>query len=166
VKKGTLCSAREGSLVVDSGNREEEQHTAAGARPTVPPGEQPTSPGHQPSSAGQQLSSTQQASQEVQKSPPYNLWFALSAIGIALVAYVVTIIVFGTKFDSAAATAALGALFTLIGTVCGAYFGIKNSSNTADRAERTTKEAQERASNAAGALDSGEWERLKDKGLL
>lgn len=101
-----------------------------------------------------------------ERVPPYNLWFALSAIGVGLVAYVVTILVFGERFDSAAVTAALGALFTLIGTVSGAYFGIKNSSDTADRANRTTKEAQEKASNAAGALDPGEWERLKDKGLL
>jgi hypothetical protein len=101
-----------------------------------------------------------------EKGRPYNLWFALSAISVGLVAYAVTILVFGDKVDSAAATAALGALFTLIGTVSGAYFGIKNSSDTADRAERTTKKAQERASNAAGALDPGEWERLKDKGLL
>jgi hypothetical protein len=101
-----------------------------------------------------------------EQGPPYNLWFALSAIGVGLVAYVVTILVFGAKFDSAAVTAALGALFTLIGTVSGAYFGIKSSSDTADKADRTTKEAQEKASNAAGALDSGEWERLKGKGLL
>lgn len=98
--------------------------------------------------------------------PPYNLWFAWSAIGVALVAYVVTILVFGARFDSAVVTAALGALFTLIGTVSGAYFGIKNSSDTAERAERTTREAQERAGNAAGALDPGEWERLKNEGLL
>jgi hypothetical protein len=102
----------------------------------------------------------------VEKRPPYNLWFALSAISVGLVAYVVTVLVFGDKFDSAAVTASLGALFTLIGTVSGAYFGIKNSSDTADRADRTTKEAQEKASNAAGALDPGKWERLKDKGIL
>ena len=101
-----------------------------------------------------------------EKGQPYNLWFALSAIGVGLIAYVVTVLVFGARFESAAVTAALGALFTLIGTVSGAYFGIKNSSDTADRAERTTKEAHEKASNAAGALDPGEWERLKDKGLL
>jgi len=85
---------------------------------------------------------------------------------VDLVAYVVTILVFGARFDSAAVAAALGVLFTLIGTVSGAYFGIKNSSDTAERAERTTKEAQERAGNAAGALDPGEWERLKNEGLL
>jgi hypothetical protein len=90
----------------------------------------------------------------------------LSAIGVGLVAYVVTVLIFGVEFDSAAVTAALGALFTLIGTVSGFYFGIKNSSDTADRAERMAKEAHEKASNAAGALDPGEWERLKDKGLL
>ena len=90
----------------------------------------------------------------------------MSAIGVGLVAYVVTVLIFGVEFDSAAVTAALGALFTLIGTVSGAYFGIKNSSDTADRAERMAKEAHEKASNAAGALDPGEWERLKDKGLL
>jgi len=85
---------------------------------------------------------------------------------VQLIAYVVTILVFGARFESATVTAALGALFTLIGTVSGAYFGIKSSSDTTDRAERTTKEAHEKASNAAGALDPGEWERLKDKGLL
>jgi len=57
-------------------------------------------------------------------------------------------------------------LFTLIGTVSGAYFGIKNRSATADRAERTAREAHEKANNAAGALDSGEWKRPKDEGLL
>lgn len=101
-----------------------------------------------------------------EKGRPYNLRFAWSAIGVGLIAYVVTILVFGVKLDSAAVTAALGALFIFIGTVSGAYFGMKNSSDTADRADRTTKEAHEKASNAAGALDPGEWQRLRDKGLL
>jgi hypothetical protein len=116
--------------------------------------------------AGTRSVGTSQASPQEEKSPPYNLYFAGGAIGVGLIAYVVTIFIFGVKFDSAAVPAALGALFTLIGTVSGAYFGIKNSSDTADRAERTTKEAHEKASNAAGALDPGEWERLRDKGLL
>jgi len=103
---------------------------------------------------------------EEEKSPPYNLWFAWSAIGVGLVAYAITIFIFGVKFDSAAATAALGSLLTLIGTVSGAYFGIKNSSDTADKAGKTTKEAQESAKNAVGALDPGKWEELKGKGLL
>ena len=129
----------------------------------------PTSGAGSPSDTGAQHSAAAPPQgppdRGAEKGPPYNLWFALSAIGVGLLAYVVTIIVFG-KLDSAAVTAALGALFTLIGTVSGAYFGIKNSSDTADRAERTDKEAHEKASNAAGALDPGEWERLKDKGFL
>ena len=138
--------------------------TTSGNTPTPPPG-----PGTPSDTEAQHSAATppqDPTDRGAEKSPPYNLWFALSAIGVGLVAYVVTILVFGAKFDSAAVTAALGALFTLIGTVSGAYFGIKNSSDTADRAEKTTKEAQEKASNAAGALDPGEWERLKGKGLL
>jgi len=85
---------------------------------------------------------------------------------VGLIAYVVTVLVFGARFESAAVTAALGALFTLIGTVSGAYFGIKNSSDTADRAERTTKEAHEKASNAAGAWIPGNGRGSRTKVFL
>jgi hypothetical protein len=70
-------------------------------------------------------------------------------------------------------TGSLGVLFTLIGTVPGAYFGVKRSSDTEDKAREAEKatneseqEAQKAARDAAGALDSGKWEDLKKRGLL
>ena len=84
-----------------------------------------------------------------------------------------TILVFGDKFDSAAATGALGSLFTLIGTVAGAYFGVKNSSDTADGAGKETKAANDRveranrsAKAAWGGLDPDTAKELRDRGLL
>jgi hypothetical protein len=135
--------------VVDSGNEGEEQRSAAGARPTVPPGQRPTSPGQQPSSAAQPLSTTPQPSPEVQTSPPYNLWFAIVALVVAVVAYALTMLLFRDLFDDpAVVTGALGALFTLIGTVTGAYFGIKTSGDTADRAKKQVDEANARVESA------------------
>ena len=109
-------------------------------------------------------------------SPPYSFKFARAAIVVASIAYVATLlalIIFTKEVDSAAVTGALGALFTLIGTVSGAYFGIKRSSDTEDKgreAERAAngreQEANKAARDAAGALDSGKWEDLKRRGIL
>jgi hypothetical protein len=109
-----------------------------------------------------------------EKSSPYNLWFAWSVLAVAIVAYALTMLLFRDVFeDPAVVTGALGALFTLIGTVAGAYFGVKSSSDTADRAKKQVDEANartERANKSAeaalGALDSGKFENLKKAGLL
>lgn len=45
-------------------------------------------------------------------------------------------------------TGALGALFTLLGTVAGAYFGAKSSRDTADRAKKQVDEANARMERA------------------
>lgn len=109
-------------------------------------------------------------------TPPYGFYFAGAAVGAGLIAYVVTIvalIAFTTELDSTAVTGALGALFTLIGTVSGAYFGIKRSSDTEDKGREAEKSANERAQeesraarNAAGALDPKAYENLIGRGLL
>jgi F0F1-type ATP synthase assembly protein I len=124
-------------------------------------------------SAGARSAETSQASSQEEKSPPYNLYFAGGAIAVGLIAYVVTIFIFGVKLDSAAVTAALGALFTLIGTISGAYFGIKKSSDTEDKGREAEKAANERQQEAqkvaretAGALESSKWTELKDAGIL
>jgi hypothetical protein len=85
------------------------------------------------------------------------LWFAWSVLAVAIVAYVVTKLRFRSLFEaSAVVTGTLGALFTLLGTVAGAYFGVKSSSDTADRAKKQVDEANartERANRSAkGAL--------------
>jgi hypothetical protein len=116
--------------------------------------------------AGMTSVGTSQASPQEEKSAPYNLYFAGGAIAVGLIAYVATIIAFRTALEGAAVTGTLGALFTLIGTVSGAYFGVKRSSDTEDKANKRVQEATRVATNAAGALDSKTWEDLKGRGLL
>ena len=79
------------------------------------------------------------------KGTPYNLVFAIVAALVAGVAYVLTMWLFQDLIkapeDAAIVSGALGGLFTLIGTVTGAYFGIKSTSDANDkaRAERERK---------------------------
>jgi len=86
------------------------------------------------------------------KSKPYAFWVAAIALGVALLSFVLVMIIvafFGDRLqDVAAVTGALGSLFTLIGTVVGAYFGIKVSNDTADRAQSALKVANERVEKA------------------
>lgn len=90
-----------------------------------------------------------------------------------MVAFLVTMWTLGDKFGATAAAATLGSLFTLVGTVAGAYFGVKNSSDTADRAARETKAANdrtERANKSAKAalleVDSSKSQDFRDRGLV
>ena len=82
---------------------------------------------------------------EEKKGLPYNLVFAIAAALIAGVAYVLTMWLFQDLIkapeDAAIVSGALGGLFTLLGTVTGAYFGIKSTSDANDkaRAERERK---------------------------
>ena len=103
--------------------------------PSTPPAEQPAGEIQQSTSAG-----------ELQKSPPLAFYLAaltvLSASGI----YGLTLWIFADLFQSVAAvTGALGSLFTVTGTVSGAYFGIKVANDTAMRSEAALERAYERA---------------------
>jgi len=106
-----LCSAREGGIVTEDPSRQ--------GKKTPPTDEK--------------------------KSPPYNLVFAIVAALVAGVAYVLTMWLFQDLIkapeDAAIVSGAVGGLFTLIGTVTGAYFGIKSTSDANDkaRAERERK---------------------------
>jgi hypothetical protein len=107
------------------------------------------------------------------KSPPYNYNFALRAIGAGLIAFVATmiaLIAFTTELDAAAVTGALGALFTLIGTISGAYFGIKKSSDTEDKGRAAERAANARAEEAnkvtreaVGVMNPTEWENVRER---
>jgi hypothetical protein len=99
--------------------------------------------------AAEQNGQHQQRPRETHKSPAYAFWVASIALVVATLAFILTMFIFGGLFDDAATvTAALGSLFTLIGTVAGAYFGIKISSDTADRAQGAIGVANERAQKA------------------
>ena len=130
-----------------------------------------------PSSEAPQTSSPQEeqpSPPEEEKNPPYNLWFAWTVLAVAIVAYALTILLFRGLFeDPAVVTGSLGALFTLLGTVAGAYFGVKSSSDTADRAKKQVDEANartERANKSAKAalleVDPNKSQELRAKGLV
>jgi len=114
------------------------------------------------------------APREEEKSPPYNLWFAWSVLAVAIVAYALTMLLFRGLFeDPAIVTGSLGALFTLLGTVAGAYFGVKSSSDTADRAKKQVDEASaktERANRSAKAalleVDPNKSAEFRSRGLV
>ena len=130
-----------------------------------------------PSSEAPQTSSPQEeqpSPPEEEKNPPYNLWFAWTVLAVAIVAYALTMLLFRGLFeDPAVVTGSLGALFTLLGTVAGAYFGVKSSSDTADRAKKQVDEANartERANKSAKAalleVDPNKSQELRAKGLV
>jgi hypothetical protein len=116
----------------------------------------------------------EQPSSPEEKSPPYNLWFAWTVLGVAIGAYVLTMLLFRDLFeDPAVVTGALGALFTLLGPVAGAYFGIKSSSDTADRAKKQVDEASartERANRSAKSalleVDPNKSQEFRAQGLV
>jgi len=89
---------------------------------------------------------------------------------IAFVATMIALIAFTTELDATAVVGALGALFTLIGTISGAYFGVKKSSDTEDKgraAERTASARAQKANKttieAAGAMAPTEWEKVRER---
>jgi len=86
------------------------------------------------------------------KTWPYNLILAIVCVGVAALAYVLTMWYFQDLIkkpaDVAVVSGALGALFTLIGTVVGAYFGIKSTNDTADKARKQVDEANDRTERA------------------
>src|SRR5215218_8487471 len=85
-------------------------------------------------------------------TPPYNLYFAIVALAVAVGAYLLTMWLFRDLIkepqDTATLAGALGGLFTLIGTVAGAYFGIKSTQDTTDKANKKTSEEAERTREA------------------
>jgi len=91
----------------------------------------------------------QQLPRERQKSPPYAFYLAGITVVSASSIFGLTLLTFADLFQSAAAvTSALGSLFTVTGTVSGAYFGIKAASDTAERSEAAIERAYERADQA------------------
>jgi hypothetical protein len=82
--------------------------------------------------------------------PALNFRFAIVCVALGVFAYVVTIVVLlaFTKLESAAVTAALGALLAFIGTLAGAYFGIKSTQDTTDKAKGQVEEAYKQTEEA------------------
>lgn len=104
---------------------------------------------------------TDQRATDQTESPPYGMYVALAALVlISLVAFS-AMIIFRSLFETATeVTTVLGSLFAVVGTVVGAYFGIKTSGDTRDkmqgsidRANESADRAQETANRALAKLD-------------
>ena len=96
---------------------------------------------------------SEQAPRQEPQPPPYAFYVAAIAIVAPCLVYFLSLWLFGDLFQDAAAP--LGSLFTLIGTVSGAYFGIKVSNDTSarsqgaiERAHGSAEEANRRAQQA------------------
>ena len=90
-------------------------------------------------------------------SRPYNFILALVVILLATIIFGIVMALFRDTFKEAAlVTTALSTLFGIFGTVLGAYFGIKSSNDTSDKARRDVAQANDKAGRALAALDPKE----------
>jgi hypothetical protein len=119
------------------------------------------------SSATTGSTTEQQPQEEEPKSPPYNFRVVAIVLILASLVFIVTMVAFAGLFKEATeVTTALGSLFTLMGTVVGAYFGIKSTQDTADKTTKRVEEAHKRESAALGALDPNKWANFRRDRLL
>lgn len=95
----------------------------------------------------------QTATPETQTTSPYA--FYVVALALVLVSLVgsSTLLIFRGLFENATdVTTVLSSLFAVIGTLVGAYFGIKASGDANDKARRATDRANEVANRALAEL--------------
>ena len=92
---------------------------------------------------------------------PYAFYVVALAFIVVLIAFVVAMVIFRGLFEEAAeVTTALSSLFTVIGTVLGAYFGIKVSSDTTDKTRGAIEKANDTTNRALAALPPEEGKRI------
>jgi hypothetical protein len=95
--------------------------------------------------------------EEEKKPSPYNMYVALASLGGAVAVFLLVSAascssgLIKTPADFATVSAAMGGLFTLIGTVVGAYFGIKSSGDAHDRTQEANKRALDESDKARKA---------------
>jgi hypothetical protein len=94
-------------------------------------------------------------------SRPYNFILALVVVILASVIFVIVMVIFRDAFkDAALVTTALSTLFGIFGTVLGAYFGIKSSNDSFDKARKDVTEANNAAKGALAALPPAEGKKV------
>ena len=91
---------------------------------------------------------------EAQKASPYALYvIALALVLVSLVA-LSAMLIFRDLFENATdVTTVLSSLFALVGTLVGAYFGIKASNDATDKVQDTFDRANEVTNRALAELD-------------
>ena len=108
-----------------------------------------------------QDNTTQRTSTPETPSRPYNFILALAVVLLATIIFGIVMVLFRDTFKEAAlVTTALSTLFGIFGTVLGAYFEIKSSNDTSDKARREVAEANDKAGRALAALDPKEGKAI------
>src|SRR5215203_2029300 len=73
--------------------------------------------------------------EQPQPSPPWNMYVVLAALFLVTVVAALALLFYKSVFtDATDVTTLLASLFTVVGTVVGAYFGIKSTNDTTDKA--------------------------------
>lgn len=95
-------------------------------------------------------------------SRPYAFFVVALALILISVTFLLTMLMFRRAFLEQPETVitALGSLFTVVGTVLGAYFGIKIASDTTDKTRGTIARANDTANRALAALPPEEGKRI------
>src|SRR5215211_3317071 len=87
-------------------------------------------------------------------SSPYGMYVALATLFLLTVVVLFAMVVFQDLFENATEVSTmLGSLFAVVGTVVGAYFGIKTSGDTRDKMQGTIERSNEIANRALAELD-------------
>ncbi|MDQ3588917.1 MAG: hypothetical protein M3392_01510 [Actinomycetota bacterium] len=101
---------------------------------------------------GPQITGKRQAD-KTEKDPAYGFWLAtIALVLVSLVAFFAMLIFKGVFENATDVTTVLGALFTVVGTVVGTYFGIKTSGDTRDKLQGSIDKANETANRALAEL--------------
>jgi hypothetical protein len=96
---------------------------------------------------------TKKGPADTEKNAAYGFWLATITLVLVTLVALLAMLIFKDVFQNVTdVTTILGALFTVVGTVVGAYFGIKTSGDTRDKLQGTIDKANETANRALAEL--------------
>ncbi len=88
------------------------------------------------------------------KTPPYAFRIVALAIIVAAIVFLAVMWIYEDKIaDGKLVISALSTLFGVFGTIVGAYFGIKLSSDASDKTRKAMDEANDKANRALAEVD-------------
>jgi small neutral amino acid transporter SnatA (MarC family) len=124
----------------------------------------PSTRGAPPTPAGPHpISTVARASTQVQARTPNALYIAALALILVFLVSLVALWIFRDIFENATdVTTVLSSLFAVVGTVVGAYFGIKASGDANDKAQVAIDRANEIANQALVELSPEAGKRVVD----
>jgi hypothetical protein len=119
----------------------------------TPNQEQTPQPAGQAAPPSGQAVTPQDQGSTVQTSPPWGMFVALAALILVSIGTIWVLASYKSVFTNPTdITSVLGSWFTVVGTVVGAYFGIKVSSDATDKSQSAIQKANNTANRALAAL--------------